>query len=310
VNFISYPCHPRNSRLKQFPVQTLFIINPHSGRAARVLSAVRAYAATIDAEVRLTTGPHHATVLAAEALARGVPRLIAVGGDGTLNEVARSLVGTSATLGLVPCGSGNGLGRHLGIHGSIAHIIGVLRAGHSCLIDTATADGHPFFTVAGLGFEAEVADRFNRLRHRGFLRYLHTSAVALRTAAKPQAFTIEHDGARREVLALTLAVANSDQYGNRARIAPGARADDGLLDLTAVPPLSAFNALPLLLRLFHGSLDRNSTILRLRAPSFTVERAAPGLLQTDGETHAAGERVIFNVRPASLRILAPAAPGR
>lgn len=289
-------------------MQTLFIVNPHSGRSARVLPAVRAYAATIGAEVRLTTGPRHATALAEQALARGVPRLVAVGGDGTLNEVARTLVGTSATLGLVPCGSGNGLGRHLGIHGSIAHILGILRGGHSRLIDTATADGHPFFTVAGLGFEAEVAHRFNQLRHRGFLRYLRTSAAALRNAATPQTFTIEHEGVRREVRALTLAVANGDQYGNRARIAPGARADDGLLDLTVVPPLSAFNALPLLVRLFHGSLDGNATVLRLHAPGFTVERAAPGLLQTDGETHTAGERIVFNVRPASLRILVPASP--
>jgi diacylglycerol kinase (ATP) len=288
-------------------VQTVFIVNPHSGHAARALPAVRAYAATIDAEIQLTTGPRHATTLADQALSRGIQAIVAVGGDGTLNEVARALIGTHATLGLVPCGSGNGLGRHLGIHGALPHILEILRAGHSRLIDTATADGHPFFTVAGLGFEAEVADRFNRLQHRGFLRYLRTSAGALLTSAKPQAFIIEHNDERREVHALTLAVANSDQYGNRAFIAPGARADDGLLDLTAVPPLTAFNALPLLARLFHGSLNRVPHVLNLRAPHFTVERAASGLLQTDGEIHQAGRRVVFNIRPASLRILVPVA---
>ena len=287
----------------------LFIVNPRSGRAARiprVLHAVYAYAATIRAEVVLTDAPGHAAALATAALARGVTTIIAVGGDGTLNEVARPLVGTAATLGLVPCGSGNGLGRHLGIHGSLTHIIAILRAGHTRLIDTGLADGHPFFTVAGLGFEAEVAARFNRLHPRGFFRYLTTAATALHAAA-PETCWIEHSGQRTAATAFTLAVANGDQYGNRARIAPGARVDDGLLDLTVVPRITALNALPLLARLFTGTLTGAPGIVRLRAESFTVERAAPGPLHTDGEIHSAGSRVTFAVRPASLRILAPPA---
>ena len=290
-------------------MQTLFIVNPRSGRASRVLPAVRAYATTTGAGLTLTTGPQHATTLAADAVSRGVGRIVAVGGDGTLNEVAGALVGTRSTLGLVPCGSGNGLGRHLGIHGPIAHVLAIIRDGHSQLIDTGLADGRPFFTAAGLAFEAEIAARFNRLQRRGFLRYLRTSAGALPTMGASSLVKISHAGGSHEVRAFTLAVANADQYGNRARIAPGARVDDGMLDLTAVPPLSVFNALPLLARLFHGSLDKIPNVLRLRAAHFIVERAGPGLIHTDGETHPAGERVAFDVRPASLRILVPAPLG-
>ncbi len=282
----------------------LFIVNPRSGRATRVLPAVRAYAATIRAEVVLTESPGHATALATAALARGVTTLIAVGGDGTLNEIARPLIGTAATLGLIPCGSGNGLGRHLGIHGSLPHILDILRAGHTRVIDTGLADSHPFFTVAGLGFEADVAARFNQLTHRGFLRYLRTSAIALRTAPI-ETCEIEHSGQRTTIRAFTLAVANSDQYGNRARIAPGARVDDGLLDLAVVPRITALNALPLLARLFTGRLVGAAGMIHLRDKKFIVTRPSPGPFHTDGEIHPAGPRITFTVRPASLRILAP-----
>ncbi len=283
----------------------LFILNPRSGHSSRALPAVRAYAAEHGADLALTAHPRHATALAAAAVAAGRSVIIAVGGDGTLNEVASALVDTPAALGLVPCGSGNGLGRHLGIHGSVPRALAIIRAGHTRLIDTGVADGHPFFTAAGLGFEAEISSRFNRLVRRGFLRYLRTSATAC-WGYRPQSCVIEGAGARLTRTAFTLAVCNSDQYGNHARIAPGACIDDGLLDLTVVPPLTAFNFAPLLVRLFSGSLHHHRAITRLRSTHFTVERPAPGLIHTDGELHDAPARVTFQVRAASLRILAPA----
>ena len=237
----------------------------------------------------------------------GCELIVAVGGDGTMNEVASALTGTTATLGLVPCGSGDGLGRHLGIHGSTTRAFDILLRGTPRQIDTATADGHPFFTAAGTGFEADIAQRFNGLKRRGFFRYLTTSAAAFREW-QPEDFTIVHEGRRQAVRAFTLVVANADQYGNNARIAPAARVDDGLLDLCAVPPVTLGNALPLVARLFHGSIDRATGVRSLRGARFIVERAAPGLLHTDGEVHTAGSQIEFAVRPASLRVMCPAPP--
>ena len=231
--------------------------------------------------------------------------IVAVGGDGTMNEVASVLVGTDAIFGLVPCGSGDGLGRHLGIHGSIPHALAVLREGRPQAIDTGLADGHPFFTAAGIGFEAEIADRFNRLRRRGFARYLTTGARAF-WSWQPQDFVIRHEDRREAVRAFTLAVSNANQYGNNARIAPDARVDDGLLDLCTVPPVGFWNAVPLAARLFHGSIGRVRGVSMRRGTRFTVERADPGLLHTDGELHSAGTQIEFSVRPASLRIMIPA----
>ncbi len=252
-----------------------------------------------------TTHPRHAAELATRALEEDCALIVVAGGDGTMNEVASVLTGTGATLGLVPCGSGNGLGRHLGIHGSVTHAIRLLTEGVPRLIDSGQADGHPFFTVAGLGFEAEIADRFNRLPRRGFLRYLLLSARVF-ASWRPHDYTVSHGAVREKVRAFTLAVANASQYGNNARIAPGARTDDGLLDLCAVPPISLWNALPLTVRLFAGTIDRAPSVVSRRHARFLVERSAPGLLHTDGEVHPAGPSVEFIVRPASLRVMMPA----
>lgn len=286
-------------------MKTCFILNPRSGRARRALEDVRQFAARRGMHVALTERPRHAPELARAALAEGCELVVAVGGDGTMNEVASALVGTGATLGLVPCGSGDGLGRSLGLHGSVRRALHLLETGRPRVIDTGLADGHPFFNIAGLGFEALLADRYNQLQKRGFLRYVTTTVRAFRqrTAERCEIITDE----RRTVLdALTLAVANSEQYGNNARIAPGAQVDDGKLDLCALPALTLLNAAPLAARIFTGSLNGNAGVLHERSTRFVIERSAPGLIHTDGEVHAAGRVVEFIVRPASLRIMCPA----
>ena len=270
-----------------------------------MLPALREFAARRGARLLATTHPRHACLLAAQALEEECELIVAAGGDGTMNEVAAVVAGTAATFGLVPCGSGDGLGRHLGIHGPVSRALDILTTGVPRLIDSGLADGHPFFTVAGLGFEAALAERFNRLIRRGLLRYLATGARAL-AAWRAGDFTFIHDSEHVRLRAFTVAVANASQYGNRARIAPHACIDDGLLDLCALPPLSPLNALPLTMRLFGGTLDRAKGVVFQRAGRFVVERDSAGPLHTDGEIHQAGSRVEFSVRPASLRILCPA----
>lgn len=299
------PWHPCNRWSKSSALKTRFIVNLRSGAASRALPAVQAFAAQVDATVSFTQHARHAFALAAEALADGCELIVAVGGDGTMNEVASALIDTPATLGLVPCGSGDGLGRHLRTHGSPAHALRLLHLGNVRVIDTGVADGHAFFCAAGIGFEAEIARRFNELQRRGFARYLTTAVAALRHW-EPQDYVVTHEGGTERVRAFTLAVANSDQYGNNARIAPGARVDDGLLDLCAVPPIGWLNAGPLALRLFTGSLRGAPGVVHLSDTRFVVERSAPGWLHTDGELHTAGTRIEFSIRPASLRVIAPA----
>lgn len=274
------------------------------GGAARI-AAVREFAQARGAEVRTTEHTRHAFTLAGEAIAEGCAVVVAVGGDGTMNEVATALVDTPAVLGLVPAGSGDGLGRHLGLHGSVRHALQIIDHGRIQLIDTGVADGHAFFCAAGLGFEAEIAQRFNQLRRRGFLRYLLTSAQTLRTWRAVE-YTISSADFQTTRRAFTLVVANACQYGNNARIAPRAQVNDGQLDLCVVPPLTVWNAAPLAARLFSGSIDSARNMISRRTSHVVIERAEPGLLHTDGEVHQAGTRVEFSIRPASLRVLTPA----
>jgi diacylglycerol kinase (ATP) len=285
------------------------IYNPRSGHLARtpqrLALARRFFASRLPGTgIVPTERGGHATELARQAVADGCDTVVAFGGDGTMNEVAQALMGTETRLGLLPCGSGNGLARHLGIPLKTAAALELLLTGRPCAIDAGLANGRPFFVAAGLGLEAEMARRFAGLKHRGLTGYIRTGLSGWWNHAQ-QAYVITHDGTRHTRRALTLAVANCNQYGNNARIAPRARVDDGLLDLAAVPPVGPLNALPLLVALFRGTLDRRPDVLQLRGASFTVERPAPGPLHLDGEPSETGARVAFSVRQRCLRVLAP-----
>jgi YegS/Rv2252/BmrU family lipid kinase len=289
-----------------------FILNPKSGRAqrtARLADQLRGFIAREfpTAELTVTEGPGHATALAREAVARDFPRVVAVGGDGTMNEVAQALLHTQTALALVPCGSGNGLALHLGLPTTFAGALelAVSPAARVAAIDTGSVNGRPFFNAMGLGLDADVAGRFNRLTRRGLWAYACTALAAFRER-RAEPCVISCGGHREAIDALIIAVANSDQYGNRAVIAPGARVDDGMLDLIAVRMLGVAAATGLAARLFQGSFDRSPHVRRLRGARFRIERKAPGPFHTDGETHEGAALLQVAVHPRSLRLVVPA----
>ncbi len=293
-------------------MKTRFIFNPHSGRNRRRLwlaAAIRDFIAahSLDADLITTDGPGHATVLASEAVLAECTQVVAVGGDGTMNEVAQALLHSPAALALVPCGSGNGLALHLGLPlsplGALDLVAGA--GGRVAALDTGAANGLPFFNAMGLGLDADVSRRFNGLVRRGLPAYARTALAALR-ALHHERVTIQTASHRETLDVLLVAVANSDQYGNNARIAPGARVDDGLLDLVAVGPVGLVGAAVLAARLFLGNFDRSPDVRRMRGPRFVIERVAPGLIHTDGETHDAGTTIEVVMHPRSLRVLVPA----
>ena len=209
-----------------------FIFNPNSGRnRARpgMDRWIREFIAErgLDAGLSVTEGPGHARELARGAAEAGVETVVAVGGDGTMNEVAHGLLGSETALALVPCGSGNGLALHLGIPRSARAALELAAGGRGrvATLDSGEADGHPFFNAMGVGIDAEVSARFNRLTRRGLSSYVR-AALACWRGRRPVTCTVESAGRRHAFEALLVAVANSDQYGNHARIAPGARTDE------------------------------------------------------------------------------------
>ncbi len=294
-------------------MKTCFIVNPTSGRNRRrpgLAADLRDFISSrsLDAVVETTESPGHATQLARNAAFRGCPQVVAVGGDGTMNEVAQALVHTPTALALVPCGSGNGLALHLGVPTSLLPALDLVAgsAARVALIDTGSANGHPFFNAMGLGLDADVSRRFNTLTSRGLPAYIRTAITSLRQIRTERVF-ISTAGQRQTIDILLVAVANSDQYGNNARIAPGARVDDGSLDLVAVRPVGLLGAASLVPRLFSGRFDQSPHVCRLRGPRFVIERPVAGLIHTDGETHETGATVGILVHPGSLRIVVPAA---
>ena len=294
-----------------------FIFNPRSGprrRNLRALSILREFVAANrqDAELLVTDGPGHATDLARQAVAAGCERVAAVGGDGTMNEVAQGLVNGPVALALVPCGSGNGLARHLGVPASAlsALRLAVDPGARVASIDTGTANRRPFFNAMGLGFDAEVGRLFCRAAGRGLPGYVGAFLGAF-ARRRSERCAVDAGVGRETIDMLLIAIANSDQYGHGAIIAPGARVDDGLLDLVAVAPVGLGSASVLAARLFLGNLDRSARIRRMRGARFVIERPAPGLIHTDGECHAEEARIEVAVQERSLRVvMADGAPVR
>lgn len=289
-----------------------FIYNPRSGynrRNPRLLEYAKRFIATHDLDARLapTERPRHATELALQALEDGCDLVVAIGGDGTMNEVASALVGSPAVFGLIPCGSGNGLGRHLGLAGTTESAFQTLLDGKPRVIDTGSANGIRFFNTMGVGFDAEISDRFNRLSSRGLPAYIRT-ALSTILRFRRQAYIIRSENASIATDAFIISVANSDQYGNDCFIAPGASVDDGRLNLTVMKSIHVLNVVPMALRLFTKSIDQSSSVQRMVGTHFVIERPAPGLIHTDGETHMTDARVDVTIHPRSLRIMAPPRP--
>jgi len=290
-------------------LKACFIFNPNSGHNARhpyLLERARKFVAAnhLDATVITTERPHHAREIAKRAADDGCGLVVAIGGDGTMNEIASVLVGSEVMLGLIPCGSGNGLGRHLGIYGPGKGAFTTLLNGEPRSIDTGMANGFPFFNAMGLGFDAEISHRFNRLAQRGLGAYVRTALNAY-SHFRPQSYTISAGQTKLQTNAFIVSIANSDQYGNDCFIAPGAQIDDGQLEMTVLKNVNMFNVVPIAVRLFTRTIEGSRQVQRISGSQFIIKRPCPGLIHTDGETYETDSTVEITVRPRSLRIMVP-----
>lgn len=285
----------------------LAIINPLSGTISvtqkarlRDLFLHRADALGFDADAILTTHPGHATELATAAVEQGTNRVLAIGGDGTINETARALRRSATALGIVPIGSGNGLARHLAIPLDPANAIERALTGRPVVIDSAEINEHPFFCTAGLGFEAYVAHAFARQPVRGLPTYIRTALRAF-WAYRPGRFLI--DG-REEKELFSLTFANAGQFGNNAWMSPTANIADGRLEQCEMRPFPAQVSGMLAWRLFNKSIDQSPYWQGRSIIRATVQTNGPMLIHADGEplTLLSG-RAEVRVLPGSLLVL-------
>lgn len=295
-------------------MKTVFIVNPVSGRKGRGPERYRAVQAFArrrcpSASVWDTEYVGHATRLAERALEEGYEKIVCVGGDGTINEVARSLVGGETVFGLVPMGSGNGLARHLGLPLRFEEALECAAQDHQSLIDTGEANGVAFFNVMGIGFDAEVGRRFNEQKGRGFQTYLNEGWKAFRSY-RAHDYELQVNGRSYPLHAYMIALANSSQYGNDAYVAAGASVRDGKLDLVAIQTPGFFGMALLCLRMFQGKLEGSSKVKAFRAERFRLRTGRPGFFHADGEIVECGSELDIVCRPLSLRVAAADLKGR
>lgn len=289
---------------------TLLIINPRAGTDTKSgLEELVAARLGFMPATAYTTGRGSAGALAREAIARGVRVVIAAGGDGTVNETAAALLDTPAALGIIPCGSGNGLGRHLGIPLDPAGAIGVIASGHIESCDYGTADGSPFFCTFGVGFDAAVSAKFDKERRRGRLTYLRNTFLEY-LSYHPETYTIRANGKVISDKAFLVAVCNASQYGNNAYIAPHASMTDGLLDVTVVHSGSPLTTALVGVDLLTGLIEKNMLIDTFKTSEVTIERTAPGPAHLDGEPRALGASIAISCHPGALNLFTPATTER
>jgi YegS/Rv2252/BmrU family lipid kinase len=284
------------------------IINPVSGGATPAQAqARRAIAASVLAasgehgDVFVTDHRGHARELATAAVINGARLVIAWGGDGTVNEVASAIVSGPAALALVPAGSGNGLGRELGVSRRPEQAIRDALRAVPRRVDAGELGGRIFVSIAGVGFDAHVAACFDRERsgRRGLATYVRVTAREL-WGYHPAVYRIDESANGRRALLITFA--NSAQFGNGARIAPAARMDDGLLDLVVFEEVSRLATIVGLPRLFTGSVGRLRGVSNQQVERATIEAEGPMAFHVDGEPVQGGTRLDARVLPGALRI--------
>ena len=289
-------------------MSTVIIINPISGgvspRAARARAQLAL--AVVDAhgdpaEVLMTEAVGHARELAKSAVRRGARLVMAWGGDGTISEVASALAFDEVPLGIIPAGSGNGLARELGVSLRPERAIADALQAVPRPMDLGELGGHLFANIAGIGFDAHIASRFATATRRGFIGYAGITARAL-TSYVPQRYRVTTGGVETAHRAILVTIANSAQFGNNARIAPGARVDDGELDLVVMEERSRFRTLCRMPRLFNGTVGRvpGCTIRRIREA--TIEADAPMTYHVDGEPMAGGTKLRARIHPGALMV--------
>lgn len=289
--------------------KVVFIVNPISGghRGTNISASImqKVDKSKFDFEIQLTKYKGHASEISKQQVEDGTHIIVAVGGDGTINEVASQMIGTSSILGIIPRGSGNGLARHLGIPRMVGKALELINLSRNTKIDTATVNGTPFISIAGLGFDAYVADLFASSKRRGFFTYFKIIAENYHDY-KSKTYTLRFgSGKLIETKAFFISFANSNQFGFNTSIAPNAKLNDGKLDICIVkkPFLVEIPLIANLLLLRKINLSPHVEIIP--ASDIVVEQSKNRVANIDGEAIKLGKELNIKVNPLSLNIIIP-----
>lgn len=287
-----------------------FIINPISGTSGKEsvigylkqkFSSGSGYSATF----YLTKGPGDAYRASLAFSKDNYDIVVAVGGDGTVNQVAKGLLYSNTKLGIIPFGSGNGLARHLKIPLSYYAAVDTILEGKFEPIDAGKINDEIFFCTAGLGFEAVIGERFNTAGSRGLITYMEYCAKEYVKYMR-ESYVIEIGGASHCYKAFLITFANSAQWGNNAYIAPEANISDGMIDMV-IWKRAPLVSMPIMAAgLFLRKIQHSEYIDSFRSKNVKIKRNKPGLIQFDGESRIMGEDIEVSVIEHAVKVIVPA----
>lgn len=286
----------------------LLIINPIAGTSKKkdldTFCRERLSKAGWLVDVEFTRARNDATRIARKAIGEGYDAVVAAGGDGTVNETARALCDTGMPLGIIPCGSGNGLARHLNIPIDVSEALDVIACNHTQAIDYGRLNDRYFFCTCGVGFDAEVSHKFASKGTRGLSTYIR-STIEEYLSYEPAEYTIELEGQIVTEKAFLIAVCNASQYGNNAYIAPKASIDDGLLDITIVHQGNVLQSALMAFDLLNGNLTKNALVSSYRAKAMRISRNSGTSVHIDGEPITIDSTLDICCHPGGLRVFTP-----
>ena len=286
--------------------QIVFIINPHSGTNAKkeLPELIKKHLSKemFDSTILFTEYAGHAVEICRQCVENMTDIVVAVGGDGTINEVARALVHSNTALAIMPCGSGNGLARHLGIPLDMKKAISIINQCNIESLDYGVINDLPFFCTCGMGFDAFISYKFAAAGKRGPITYLE-NVLLEGLKYKPEIYEVTDDTGTHRYNAFLIACANASQYGNNAYIAPKATMTDGLLDVIIMEPFDVLEAPQISIDMFNKTLDKNSKIKTFKAKSIRIRRSNPGAIHFDGDPIMTGNDIDVHIEPKGIKII-------
>ena len=292
-------------------MKALFVMNPISGsiKKSGVAKLIDEYIDKdrYDYKIMYTERAGHATEIARQASDEGYDVVVAVGGDGTINEVGRALLHTPTAMALLPCGSGNGLARHLSIPVNIKKSIDIINACNVHDLDYCMVNDHPFFCTCGMGFDAFISQKFAEAKQRGPLKYVENVLMeGLRY--QPETYTIEDESGTHHYSAYLVSCANASQYGNNAYIAPQASMSDGLLDVIVMAPFGILDAAHVGFDLMNKTLNKSNKVKTFKTKKVLIHRKKEGPVHFDGDPVVLGKELEIRVVEKGIKMVCNAEP--
>jgi diacylglycerol kinase (ATP) len=252
--------------------------------------------------IKATSSAKDAMRLASAAVLENFDIVVAVGGDGTINEIVQGMGNTPLMLGIIPNGSGNGLARHLEIPLEPEKAIKLINNLNTRTIDIASINGYPFASIAGLGFDARVANKYRKLKKRGLYGYTRVVMMEFFRYRESE-YTLSFNGQKITRKALLLSIANSNQFGYNTVIAPTAKPDDGLLDLIILKKFPVGEIPRMIGLLFTGKIDQSSYIESFKTTEVFIQRKRGKRVNIDGEAIKMGKEIFVRIQPAAIKVI-------